>query len=493
MIEDLIRLVKSLSKAEKRQFKMACKKQQRHKAYEFLFDLIDQSDSSEWDLIKQSFKKKFRQSSAESAASHLFKLLTDILVHNKIRNDDSFRLMYGIMKVDVFKQRNLLDQAFTEIQSLSLVAGKVQKLPLRYIVNREELNFYSDAKCEGIDEKKLISKQQAASDLLKDLRNEQEHHSLYEILKHRLHTKAVKGKSLKDNSLNDLVLSELAVVNNKAKHNLESQKLHLLFQSFYFTRIGDYSSALKTFFVLNTLFEKNLGQLPNPPMDYYNMLDGILDTLKTIDHCEEMPYFMEKMGMLNQAGYPDFFCFLVKKTVLLYELYLLTFKKEWEHAVKKINSTPVSIYKEFSLVHDKKQVELVFYSSLAYFKTGNFEKANKFLKQVLLKKTVDFTLVYNRTCRLFNIVLLYEIKDLEYLDYEIRSYKRFLKGKNALLPLEKYIFKIVEHSPGTKAKYKNEVLKKKIQPLKDAAGKTDTESSMNHYFDFIEWAAEKLR
>jgi hypothetical protein len=488
MIENLIRLVKSLSTAEKRQFKMACKKQQGNKGYVSLFDLIDKSNVSEWTLIRQQFQKKHRNSSPESAATHLFKLLTDILVHNKIKNDDSFRLMYGIMKVDVFKQRNLLDQAKTEIEMLLPVANKVSKLPLRYILKREELNFFSDTNFEGIDEKKLIAKQQEAGDLLKDLRNEQEHHSLYQILKLRLNEKA----QIKKNILNDLVFSELAVVNNRTKHSLESQKLHLLFQSFYFMRTADYRSALKTFYVLNTLFEKNILVLPNPPMDYYNMLDGILDALKTIDHGQEMPYFIEKMRLLNQSGYPDYFCFLVKKTVLLYELYLLTFHQKWTMAIEMINNTPIAIFKEFSLVHEKRQVELVFYSSLSWFKMGNTQKALKTLKQVLLKKTVEFTLLHNRICRLFNLVLLYEARDIDYLDYEIRSYKRFLKGKNALLSLEKYVFKVMEHDPSTKARYKNLQLWNKLQPLKDSIGEKEHESAMNHYFNFVEWGSEKL-
>ncbi|WP_300597318.1 hypothetical protein [Niabella sp.] len=492
MTDTLVRLIQSLSAAEKRQFKMGAKKQQQEKAYVILFDLIDRSDKTDWKYLKQQFQKRCPASSAESTASYLFQSVTDVLIQNKIKADDGFKLMYGIMKADLFRQRNLLEQSFAEIRTLLPIAEKIQKLPLRYLLKRTQLNYFSEINFEGINEKTLIAEQQDARDLLKDLRNEQEHHSLYEILKHRLGNQLQKGKAEKKMVLDDLVLSELAIVNNKTKHHLESRKLHLLFQSFYFTRIGDYQSALKTFYVLNTLFEKNAPLRPNPPIDYYSTLDGILDSLKMIRHYDEMPYFIDKLHQLNQDHYPDYFRFLVKKTALLYELSQYAYLGQWEKAVDQIRITPVSSFRNFSLVHEKKQAELIFYASLAYFHMRNFKKAVKFLNEVLLKKTQNYALPYYRVCRLLNIVLHYELKDLEYLEYEIRSYKRFFKGKNALYPLEKYIFRIVVLAPFRNPRYKNQQLWNQLQPLRDAAGKASGETELLHYFDFIEWGAGKF-
>lgn len=403
-----------------------------------------------------------------------------------------FKLMYGLMKIDLFRQRNLAEQAIAEINNLLPAADNIQQLSLKYILKREQLNIFSETNFEGISEKTLIAEQQAARELLRDLRNAQEHHALYEILKHRLTHTTSANTTAKKVILDDLVLSELAIVNNKTRHHLESQQLHLLFQSFYFTRIGDYQSALKTFYVLNNLFEKHLVRLPHPPMDYYATLDGILESLRMIRHDSEMPYFIEKLYQLDRPAYPDYFRSLVKKTGLLYELNLYAFQKDWKTAIDKIDATPRSSYKDFPMVHDKKQAELLFYTALCFYHTKNFKKAIRFLNEVLLKKTINYSLPCYRVCRLFNIVLQYEMKDLEYLDYEIRSYKRFFSGKNGLLPLEKYLFKIVALRPFLNPKYKNRQLWQQLQPLRDAAGKTTAEADLLSYFDFIEWSVGKF-
>lgn len=493
MTDILVRLIRSLSPAEKRQFKMGAKKQQQQKAYVILFDLIDRSDKPDWKSIRQQFQKCCPTSSAESTANYLFQSVTDVLIQNKIKADNGFKLMYGIMKADLFRQRNLPDQSFTEIRALLPIAEKIQKLPLRYLLKRAQLNYFSETNFEGINEKTLIATQQEARDLLKDLKHEQEHHSLYEILKHRLGSQLQKQSTGKKMVLDDLVLSELAIVNNKTKHHMESRKLHLLFQSFYFTRIGDYQSALKTFYVLNTLFEKNAQLRPNPPIDYYSTLDGILDSLNMIRHYDEMPYFIEKLYQLDQEDYPDYFRFLVKKTALLYTLGHYAYLGQWEKAIDQIRITPASSFSDFSLVHEKKQAELIFYASLAWFHMRNFKKALKCLNELLLKKTLDYTRPYYRVCRLFNIVLQYEMKDFEYLEYEVRSYKRFFKGKNALCALERYIFKIVTLSPSRNPRYKNQQLWEQLQPLREAAGKSPGEALLMRCFDFMEWASEKFR
>ena len=54
-IENLTRLIHSLSGPEKRQFKMACRKQEGAKDYLGLFDIIEQSSLADTDSIGSLF------------------------------------------------------------------------------------------------------------------------------------------------------------------------------------------------------------------------------------------------------------------------------------------------------------------------------------------------------------------------------------------------------------------------------------------------------
>ncbi|RYY00993.1 MAG: hypothetical protein EOO53_20295, partial [Gammaproteobacteria bacterium] len=331
-MEQLINLVASLSQAEKRQFKLANKKLATTGGYFYLFGLIEKLRYADWETIKKEFKNKYPSASIESAAAYLYKLVLEALVQNKVKNDEAYKLLNSLLQIKILKERNLHANAYFEIKKNEKRAEKYQELPILYFLKREELNYLSQNNYSGIKEKELIAKQVAAKDILRDLRNIQEHHTLYELLKHRLNNTSQILSEQSKTELNDLVFSEIAIINTNTKQSLESKKLHLLFQSFYFIKTGDYRSALRTFYILNELYENKLLNLQHPPIDYYAMLDGILDSLRMIDHYDEMDYFLNKLALLQKNEYPEYFKLLVKKTILLNRLRMVSYERKWEEA-----------------------------------------------------------------------------------------------------------------------------------------------------------------
>lgn len=117
--------------------------------------------------------------------------------------------------------------------------------------------------------------------------------------------------------LNDLLISELSLITRGSQHNFESQKLHLLFQSFFFVNISDYKSSLKSFYDLNNLFESNESVWNFPPYDYLSTLEGILDNLRTIKYFNEMEYYINKIDILTEKKYPENFQIIARQTIYI--------------------------------------------------------------------------------------------------------------------------------------------------------------------------------
>lgn len=101
---------------------------------------------------------------------------------------------------------------------------------------------------------------------LQSLRQLHEHYSLYELLSYRLMkgALAIDGKS--DKKINDLILSELSLTTRGSQYEFEPQKLHLLFQSFFFIHTGEYCSSLRIFNELNKLFDANRANVGLPTL-----------------------------------------------------------------------------------------------------------------------------------------------------------------------------------------------------------------------------------
>lgn len=492
MENSLLKLIASMSPAEKRQFILSTKKQASSSKYLDLFKLIDKQKDLEWLFIKEKFKAIYPTSAIESTASYLNKLLVDVLIQNKLLNDETYKLLYSLLQIKVLQDRNLLEGAYSEIKKNIVLASKYQELPLLYLLKRKELNYLSDINFKGIKEKDLVTKQVVAKDILRKIRNTQEHYTLYELLKHRLsHTPQTLSDETKT-KLNDLVLSEIAILNTNINGNIESKKLHLLFQSFFFIKTGDYRPALKTFYVLNELYEKNLLEVQRPPIDYFSMLDGILDSLHMIDHQVEMEYFLQKLTLLDIPNYPDYFRLLTRKTMLLTKLRILTSEKKWAEISDLIKSTGKNVISHSTIILPQKQAEILFLISLSFYNLKNLNKAIKHVNAIILNKNVDYSSPIYRIARLFNLIMYYENRDLEYLDYEIRSYKRIFKGKIKPLLLEKFIFKIVKIDPKLRSKSSSHLIWRGLQSQKDAILNNKYEQQILKYFNFLEWGQKQF-
>lgn len=483
-----------MSKVEKRKFKLSTKKQTGNKDYLFLFDLIDRSNVNESAFsLKEKYNKIHPSSSIDNTARYLLNMLTDSLIQSKIKEDNVFRLFHGMLKIQVLQERSLHEEGFKELKKLQQVAIKSQNHLMEYFILRQELNYTAELNFKGITEKELIQKQVKAREVLKDMLNIQEHYSLHEILKHRLSYSGKISSEENKKRLNDLVLNELSLVTGRNKNNYESQKLHLLFQSFFFTDIGDYKSALKIFYELNKLFEQNIDLWSSPPSDYLSSLEGILDSLRATKRYDEMPFFIEKTSCLDVPAYPEFFRLQARKIINIYQLNILIAANNFTSALNFIKTMASALLKTNKITNDEKQMELFFCCGLAYYKAKNLKKAGKYLNEVILFGKINFQSMVYKACRLLAMVIHYEDSNLEYLQYTMRSYKRSFGNKEKLLKTEVVIFKTLKFHPNKNSYIKNEVMWNKILPYISAIEKDKYEMQLGKYFDFTGWIKTKFK
>jgi len=486
----LAKLVKSLSGPEKRYFKLHSHKQKGTKEYLALFDIIDKSPTADVKSIKDQFKKKRPSNSLNNTTRYLSKLLTDALIESKTEKDNFFQLLHEIMRVKILQERSLHEASYTLLKKLRKSATLSQQYLIEYFTYREELNYLAEYNFRDINDRLLIETQMKAKDILRSINHIHDHHSLFEILKYRLiHSGKISSEEEKK-KLNDLILSEMALLSGKSKNSFSSKKLHLLFQSFFFSDIGDYQSALNTFRSLNTIFENNLDLLDKPPLDYLSALTGILDSLHTLKKFTEIDYFITKLRQLDKPDYPDYFRYQVLKTITIYQFVIFTGEKRFSESVQHVKQGDQSILKMY-MVNEEKQWELYFYYSLAYFGNGEWKKAHKLIGEVMRDHKIQPHLLICKATWLLNIILYYQQGDLNYIEYEIRSYKRFFRKQNALRS-EKLLLKFLSAWPQEKRKRIPDIQFKKIKEEIIEIESDRYERQLLKYFDFCEWLLEKI-
>jgi hypothetical protein len=485
-----IRLVKSLSGSEKRFFKLYVKRQSVNRVYLDLFHIIDIAKHGSAFVIDAAFKKKHPGVSVHNTARYLIKILTDCLIQLKTEKDPLFGLLQSIMRIRVLQERSLQDEGYQEILKVRARADAVQHPLVEYLSYREELNYLVDVNFPDIADQQLVELQMKAKRLLRDMNSIHDHHSLFELLKYRVVHAGKISSQEQMKMLNDLVLSEMGLITHKPANSFAAQKLHLLFQSFFFTHTGEHKTALKTFASLNRLFEEHMQLLDHPPLDYLSTLNGTLDSLHMLGQFGQMNLYIGKVEQLNQTIYPEYFRSQVQKTAVLYLLILRISENDYAGAIAYISSLGKDWIMAYNMVDEEKQWELSFYMAVSFLGLKNFKKAHQWINDVLQRHRCYKHWLVCKAVRLLNIIVYYERGERDYLEYEIKAYKRFF-GDRQMLKSELLLFKCIMMKTGGKPGGRPQV-QHMINEI-DGLHHDRFERQLLKYFDFAGWAAEKMK
>jgi len=472
---------------------MFCKKQSGPKDYMDLFQIINKDlFISNPESIRLEFIKRNPDKSFENTAQYLLKLVTDSLIHIRTRNDKQFQQYFSLMRAKVLFERSISKEGFKELKKAQKLANSNEdNLALSYGYS-QELSHLSELGFPEMTEDKLIETHMKIKKNLRQLHQIQEHSSLYQLLRYRLlHSK--KSLSTSDKTkLNDLIITELSIITRGSPTNFETQKTHLLFQSFFLMQTGEYQSSIKSFKELNELFESKKSLWKIPPYDYLNALEGILDNLRSIADYDEMKFFIKKIEKLLEQKYPEHFQAIAKQTVYIYKLNILIEKGEPSEAIQFSESIPAALTKNENLVNYEKRAELLFFIALCYFCSEDYQKAKKQINTIKNFDKMNVNSNIHRVSWLLQILIYYELDDLLYLDYEIRSYKRTFKKNGGILKTENLVFKMIKHDPRRKNKLRNIKFLNRIAKDIPEIRWSNYERQILKYYDFISWIFTKL-
>lgn len=488
---DLEKLILSLSVSEKKSFRSYCK---QHPQEGFYAELFEMYLAQKPDLrANEAFHRKHPEISFDNTSAYLFRVLTDMLTLGRIQQDKWYEQVFSIMKSKLYTERSLPERALKELRKTQRQAEESEDYSLLYLCSRMELSQIARTGFANMDQQELIDFQMKGRNLLQILKQTHEHHSLYELLSHKLLNDGITLADKKEGSLDDLVLNELSIITRSSSHRFESRKLHLLFQAYFFIHKGEYSAALGLFKQLNELIEQNETKQDFPPYDYLDMLSGILSSLQSIGYYQEMEYFTGKMAELATRKYPEHFLNMTQQTLALFEMNQLTGQKLFESAIL-FNKQNISAgrFNEMA-ISPEKYMEYLLQVTTAYFHLGSINKANEQIIRALQMGRLHKGLLIVRACRLLQLVLHFELGNHDLISYELRAYKRAFIRNGKSLPFEKWLFEFISTDLKIISYSKQERFVRTITQGLETSCMSPYEKQILSYFDFAGWIRNKLR
>lgn len=489
-IQSLVFLVNSMTVAEKRTFRVQSCQTKNKPNYIVLYEIIEKKGSQPVGEIRERFGAELPGASFETAVKYLYDLILQTMLQLRQQQDSFFDLFNKILKARILYEKSLFDECFELLNEVMTLAEKYENYYALLLATRLELEYLLAIGFPNLSEKILLQKQFRLNESLKYIRKINEQSSLYEILKHRILYKGYPRTQQQKNELNDLVFSELSMMASQNIENLEIRKLHQLFQSNYLISVGDYNSALNSYYELNALFESNRHRWSNPPVYYLDVLEGVLESLRSIRNYDEMSYFINQLKKIESTSV-DFRLNLTCLT-FQYELFPFLDRGNYDACLQLMDQYKNSLYDKISALDRLRQTELCLYTALVYLGISNFHKSRKFLNQIFLGvKDFSFLPLY-RTVRLVNLIILYKLGDFDVITYQIRSMKRDLSGAIKGYKIERFLFRFLSKTPANIPAVRNKQWEK-VKPVFEEIRHDVFEQQILRIFDFTAWVESEVR
>ena len=487
--ESLIHLINNLTKQEKKEFSLYISNKPE-KDYIFLFRLIDDKKVSDPEELKMSFLTAKPTSSFNTVVIYLFDLLIDILTRLRTEQDSYYLLFNELLHARVLYEKSMYQECFQVLKKVKEKAVYYENHFALLVAQRLELNYLLTLDFEDMDEQKLLNKQYKMNNTLKSIRQLNEQSSLYELLKYRMINRGASRSLEETQKLDDLVTSEISIVASAGVENFEIKKNHQLFQANYFITVGDYKAAFNSFVELNKLFEENSHLWNNPPVYYLMTVEGMLESLRIMHNYEGMNYFIEKLTKLSSPS--SSFQLNVTYVIFIYRLFSFIDAGDFDKAGMWIAEHQASLIDKMLLLKEQQQAEMSLYIALIHLGNGEYRKARKRLSATIGRGHL-YSLPLFRTIRIVNVMIHYELGDVDYIQSEIRSIKREMsKNKGYNLKVESFLLKFLNYSfADTNRKKRAEIWESMAEEV-HALYADKYETQILRKFDFVAWVEAKI-
>lgn len=479
----LVALIRSLTKSEKRYVKLFADLQEGDKAYWQLYQIIQRTPGGVAEM-KTAFASAHPTVHFEPARKHLYRMIMKALRSYHARQTTHYRLLNLMADIDILFDKGMAESGFTLIEKAKKMAVGSEKFLHYLLLARMELQHLTEYAFVGRSEAELVVRQEKINELLSHELLINRHASLYEILLHRYLHWGVTRSTRENARLNDLLLEEHRINATAYHHSSQSDKLHLHFQSVYFLMTGQFEESLKLCSELLQLFLRHPAPGEEEPVYYIYLINEILTGLKSTGKYAAMHTFLTELERLGekltgrQAS--------IAQLVAGHRLSILIDQGAFAEGLPLI----MQFRAESASVESAGVSWFHFYAAVVYLGLAQYSVALQYVNQSLNIAGRYGSKELYRLNRLLNLIIHYELGNIDYLGYEIRSVERKLTTQQQLFKTEKILLNFFKRY--LKAPWQRNPATELHRQLSILV--TDPyERPLLRSYDFVSWAAAQAR
>ncbi len=490
---ELFDLIKTLTKSEKRFFKLQSALQSGDKNYVRLFDCVDRMDEYDEEAIKKVFKGEKFIKHLPSEKNHLYKLILKALRSYYSDTSISSILKQEIKNIEILYNKALFDECNKFLLRAKKLAVKYEKFYYVFELINWEKTLMEEAFEDGQFNKDIDALIEEEQKVIDQLRNLAEYHVLYSKINYVFRSGGYARTEENRNIVDEIVNHPLIKGKNTALSKRAASICYYT-QGFCNLANGDYKTALEKFKRVKQILDEADHLRSDLPKRYIrtmaNMITCMLDqgqfdeartnieTLKNLGEMDGFHHVDTQVSIFRSAG--------------LSELELYHYTADFVNGINAAEAIMQRLAEFEGKMHKEHELSFFYQFAYIYFGAKQYNKALYWINKVLNDNENTLRQDIYSYARLFNLAIHFELGNFDLLEYTIKSTSRYLQKRERDFPMEKmiidYFKKLIRNQSESERKKQFTAFHNELKILKQEA----ENEIVFKYFDFEAWAQGKL-
>lgn len=491
---DLFDLIKSLSKSEKRFFKLSSSLQAGDKNYLKIFDAIDKQNEYDEDALKELFKKETFIKHFPSEKNHLYKLILKSLRAYHSDNSVSSILKQEIKNIEILYKKALYPECNKFLARAKKMAVTHEKFYYLFELLSWEKLLLEEAYEAGEFSRDLDALIREEQDVIEKLNNLAAYHILYSKINY-VYRSGGYVRSEAEKSLVEEISHHPLIVGQNTALSRRAATICYYIQGFCAVTNVDKETATRKFLRVKEILDENPLIRRDLPKRYIrtlsNLLNIYIDTGK-IDDALEMIETMRNYTKKTNFGTEDIELMVFKSTYHA-ELRIYEKKGDFDKAIEIVDDIERGIKASDGKINKEQELLFMFSIASVYFGAGKYRDSLAWLNRVLNDNEPNLRQDIYSYARLFNLVIHYELGNYDLLEYITKSTSRYLTKRQRDHEMEVMIINYIKRLAKIAGK------PEEIEVFQEF--KNELEGFLNHstgqimleFFNYSVWIDSKLK
>lgn len=490
---ELFDLIKTLSKSEKRFFKLSSTLQSGEKNYLRLFDAIDKQDTYDENEIKEMFKGEKFIKHLPSEKNHLYKLILKSLRGFHADSSISSILKQEIKNVEILYKKALYKECKKVLNRAKKIAADHEKFYYWFELISWEKQLIEEEYEQGLFTHDLDQLIEEELMVIEKLRNLAEYQMIYSRINYIFRSGAFNKNDDERKEVEKIANHHLIKGKNTAL-SIRATSICYYIQGLCAITNKDYENALLKFGLTKKRLDDNPTIKEDLPIRYVRTMKNMIFaniSLGNLDAAQEL--IDETKNLAGKKGY-DTLDVQVKIFTFTANTQLMVLDRQgrFKECLPTIDEMIKSLDTMGNQLSKEQRVLFYFNIMYVYFGLERYKDALKWVNKILNDN--ENTLrqdIYNFS-RIFNLVIHYQLGNFDLLEYIIKSTDRQLKKIAKDYKSEELFIRFLKKVIKLDSRQKRIELFKEVRVEFEAIMNNPNEMIVLEYFNVLAWVEAEI-